>query len=679
MLNVKILRDKQVALGWIFCSNVDHQVAEVKEYRELEQKLADARSLLLVYRLYVNEVRAGETQQKNEAAQKQAEDAEKKNETQLKKIRESKEELVEVETRLSELEEEKEKAKLKEVRFTSKQKMEYQRLKQQASAIAAGLKASVTSWERKESTLVERLKETELGRLNKRREVINELKEAFPNSIFGPMNELFEPSQRKYAVAVNAALGKFAECIAIDTFETGKKAVDYLRRRKRPPLEFAPLDSLSRASVDPRLYSSSLQRLCKSSLDCIQYDPMYEPAFRTALHDSVIVDDLRVAEQLAYVECPKMGLKVKVVTLDGEKVLKNGNITVDTALRHNNRADAQELKVLSKRLSEVELALRRKEDLGELKQSVDQLVREIGELESSLKRKKEKVEMWENKQIASTKELECAQISLERQSQDKINISEELQRCREELEKIRSQVLRVEDEIFAPLAAEVNIADLRKFEEEQKAAAKAKEVEKDQLVRRLQKLRSTTGRLESDIVALDPKSLEKQIKEIDKKLKKDVQALEEAKTKKIGMERSAEEAKESLDQFAKGEKLREAKIKEEKELLRIIQKEKNWINGEIKLLNSKSEVLYKEAVDLLRSALLDNLNIPLSRGTLRGYCRLLGLEDVMRAAVVSQTQTQDENGDAVMSITDGSAEEEETPEINYEKVLSSEILDVRRK
>lgn len=56
----------------------------------------------------------------------------------------------------------------------------------------------------------------------KRRDVLNMLKETFPGSIHGPMNELFELSQRKYATAVNAALGKFAECIVVETFDVGK-------------------------------------------------------------------------------------------------------------------------------------------------------------------------------------------------------------------------------------------------------------------------------------------------------------------------------------------------------------------------------------------------------------------------------------------------------------------------
>lgn len=195
----------------------------------------------------------------------------------------------------------------------------------------------------------------------RRREVVHELQEAFPGSVYGPMNELVAPSQRKYTTAINAALGKFADCIVVESFEIGKvrlswlmwfwdtttslsifaffyslsrqKSVDYLKRKRKPPLEFAPLDTITKASPDPRVYSLGQ---CKPALDCCQFDEKFEPVFRTALHDSLIVDNLGIAEHIAYVEAARLNLHAKVITLDGEKILKNGNITVDTSVRWNN-------------------------------------------------------------------------------------------------------------------------------------------------------------------------------------------------------------------------------------------------------------------------------------------------------------------------------------------------------
>lgn len=47
----------------------------------------------------------------------------------------------------------------------------------------------------------------------------------FPGSVYGPMSELYEPSQKKYTTAVHSALGKFLECIVVDTFDTAKVGV----------------------------------------------------------------------------------------------------------------------------------------------------------------------------------------------------------------------------------------------------------------------------------------------------------------------------------------------------------------------------------------------------------------------------------------------------------------------
>lgn len=103
--------------------------------------------------------------------------------------------------------------------------------------------------------------------------------------------------------------------------------------------------------------------------------------------------------------------------------------------------------------------------------------------------------------------------------------------------------------------------------------------------------------------------------------------------------------------------------------------------------NARSETLYKEAVELLRSALFDNIPLPLAKGTLKGYCRLLGLEDVMAATASQQRSVPmnydsngDGGGDAVMAITDAAHDNNDddgTPEIDYERVLSMEALNVR--
>lgn len=60
--------------------------------------------------------------------------------------------------------------------------------------------------------------------------------------------------------------------------------------------------------------------------------------------------------------------------------------------------------------------------------------------------------------------------------------------CFDRCFKAEAQILTVEDDVFAPLARQVNVADLRKFEEEQRLAAKSRELEREKLTRRLQKL-----------------------------------------------------------------------------------------------------------------------------------------------------------------------------------------------
>lgn len=53
---------------------------------------------------------------------------------------------------------------------------------------------------------------------------------------------------------------------------------------------------------------------------------------------------------------------------------------------------------------------------------------------------------------------------------------------------METQVLTAEDDIFAPLAREVNVSDLRRFEEDQRTCAKTRESHRAKLNQKMVKL-----------------------------------------------------------------------------------------------------------------------------------------------------------------------------------------------
>lgn len=74
-----------------------------------------------------------------------------------------------MEAKIKELDEEEGRAKSTEVQFTSKQKKDYQRLKQQASAVTAGLKAAEAACQAKKRTLERRLENVRSIQINMKR------------------------------------------------------------------------------------------------------------------------------------------------------------------------------------------------------------------------------------------------------------------------------------------------------------------------------------------------------------------------------------------------------------------------------------------------------------------------------------------------------------------------------
>ncbi|KAJ1445708.1 hypothetical protein M885DRAFT_625930 [Pelagophyceae sp. CCMP2097] len=163
------------------------------------------------------------------------------------------------------------------------------------------------------------------------------LKRLFPG-VRGRLVDVCAPVQRRFAVAVATAVGKFAEAIVVDTRAVAQECLGHLRDQRLGTCIFLPLDTIEAQRCDERLRGLGAEY--RLAVDVIHSEPDVAAAVAFAAGDVVICDSLDDARMLCYgpargrpADARLAGLfagdrpKVKAVTLDGAVIAKTGNMT----------------------------------------------------------------------------------------------------------------------------------------------------------------------------------------------------------------------------------------------------------------------------------------------------------------------------------------------------------------
>ncbi|KAK8812350.1 hypothetical protein WA158_007584 [Blastocystis sp. Blastoise] len=150
--------------------------------------------------------------------------------------------------------------------------------------------------------------------------IVNKLKDLFPD-VMGRLYELCSPIQRKYDLCISTALGKYMDAIVVKTEATAQLCIQYLKDQRCPPMDIYPLESLRPNDLKEEYRQlGSNYKLC---IDLVNYDPSVAVAFQYALNNVIVCDTINQARDLVFTR----GIRVKVVTLVGDVINKNGSMT----------------------------------------------------------------------------------------------------------------------------------------------------------------------------------------------------------------------------------------------------------------------------------------------------------------------------------------------------------------
>ena len=162
--------------------------------------------------------------------------------------------------------------------------------------------------------------------------------------VHGPVANLMTTDKR-YAVAIEIALGAGMQNVVVDREEDAKSAINFLKQRDGGRATFLPLtairgDVLREAGVEREYgYVGIASQL-------VQFDQRYTEIFNNLLGRTVVVEDMDCGIAIAR----KYGNRFRIVTLDGQVLNRGGSMTGGSVSRSAGiLSRANELKELTAR------------------------------------------------------------------------------------------------------------------------------------------------------------------------------------------------------------------------------------------------------------------------------------------------------------------------------------------
>ena len=162
--------------------------------------------------------------------------------------------------------------------------------------------------------------------------------------VHGPVANLMTTDKR-YAVAIEIALGAGMQNVVVDREEDAKSAINFLKQRDGGRATFLPLtairgDVLREAGVEREYgYVGVASQL-------VQFDKRYTEIFNNLLGRTVVVEDMDCGIAIAR----KYGNRFRIVTLDGQVLNRGGSMTGGSVSRSAGiLSRANELKELTAR------------------------------------------------------------------------------------------------------------------------------------------------------------------------------------------------------------------------------------------------------------------------------------------------------------------------------------------
>lgn len=333
---------------------------------------------------------------------------------------------------------------------------------------------------------------------------------------------------KKYAVAIETALGNALQNIIVENEETAKRCIRYLKETNGGRATFYPLTSVKGTELNQSGLSDE-EGFEGLGSELVRCEAEYLGIIRSVLGKTAIADDINTATRIA----KKYGYRFRIITLDGQIVNAGGSFTGGSVketsgiISRKQEIDALSAETTKLRdtiqlsrgsLSELEAEVRKaemeiegyKERLHELRQEEVRLTAELGGVKDLILQCEEQQENAElvidrsRKQLAQQRELigETAKKKTELETRIVEN-EKKLESSGEQLKKADSERGRISDRIgelnLKRLSLEKDAERLSAESENVRNAKNAAGEDEEKSLAEIDSIREDIGRLREEI------------------------------------------------------------------------------------------------------------------------------------------------------------------------------------
>jgi len=475
-----------------------------------------------------------------------------------------------------------------------------------------------------EKLLQEKIDRQEGERELKLRATVESLKRMF-SGVLGRLVDLCQPANKKYDLALSIILGKNMDAIVVDCEQTAIDCIQYMRQQRSGHATFIPLDSIKARPV-PEKYRTFVSGV-RPAIDIVNFDAQYTRAFQYACGSALICDSLDVAKYVCY----ERDQKVKAVTLDGSVIHRSGFLTGGSNASGNGRGGKQgrwEEKQVAQLKQDRDNFLSILADTGKALKRLenDQKLRTfLAEKEARVQYLQEEIQALERRLTSIDSELSHLAQEDALTGDEIAEMRQSTQKSQQEISSVQKQIYAAEERIFSQFCKQVGLKSIRSYEEARAASQKDladKTAKFTALIAKLSnqltfiqkqqedakgRLVELSAKMEAEGEALQV--LEKEKKIIDEQLAAKRSVLTEVKAHMAELEASTSSANDELMALKRAVSEAQSSV--------------NRIRKEISAGECEIERRLETRNSLLKKCLVEEIDLPLARGTLHS----ISLED----------------------------------------------------
>jgi len=463
-----------------------------------------------------------------------------------------------------------------------------------------------------------RVDKHEDNRRKKKQEIVENFKRLFPG-VYDRLINMSNPIHKKYNVAITKQLGRYMEAIVVDTEQTARQCIQYLKDQMLEPETFLPLDYIQAKPLKERLRNISNPKGVKLLYDVLQYEPQeIKRAVLFVTNNALVCETPEDAMKVAYEM--EDGQRYDAVALDGTFYQKSGIISggsVDLARKAKRWDDKQvsSLKARKEKLSEdLRIAMKNSRKESE-KQTIQS---QVQGLETRLKYSQSDRDST-SKRITNLKnEMKKFREELEKFDPAIRQIESSMKKREKVIEDTKEKMNTVEDRVFSDFCNKIGVKNIRQYEERelksQQEKAKKKLDFENQINRittqleyeqkREEQLQQNVRKFERMVQDVEDQLDASKKNEDDKKheIDKEVKEVEKLKSEKTYLKSEVDKLDEDVDQAKKE--------------VSVVQKELASISKAINQVEAGLDNERSNRHTILKQCKMDSIYIPMKRGRL---------------------------------------------------------------